>query len=159
MNRLKALRKNRGVTIRSLAESLGMNHSTLTLQEQGKRNFSITSSRAIADFFGVSVDKAVYSVKFGELGKTEELVKAELKRATAAVPRIQDVEELKSALLAFVHSASADTLEYKKRLLATFVERVTVSNDEIVIYFKFPIPGNGDTFKCDYSSAVVSINA
>ena len=33
-----------------------MNHSTLTLQEQGKRNFSITSSRAIADFFGVSVD-------------------------------------------------------------------------------------------------------
>ena len=56
MNRLKALRKNRGVTIRSLAESLGMNHSTLTLQEQGKRNFSITSSRAIADFFGVSVD-------------------------------------------------------------------------------------------------------
>ena len=56
MNRLKALRKNRGVTIRSLAESLGMNHSTLTLQEQGKRNFSITSSRAIADFFGVSAD-------------------------------------------------------------------------------------------------------
>lgn len=56
MNRLKALRKNRGVTIRSLAESLGMNHSTLSLQEQGKRNFSITSSRAIADFFGVSVD-------------------------------------------------------------------------------------------------------
>lgn len=56
MNRLKALRKSRGVTIRSLAESLGMNHSTLTLQEQGKRNFSITSSRAIADFFGVSVD-------------------------------------------------------------------------------------------------------
>lgn len=123
------------------------------------------------------------------LGKAEELVKAELKRATAAVPRIQDVEELKSALLSFVHSASADSLEYKKRLLATFVERVTVSNDEIVIYFKFPIPGNGDTFKCDlrnfadkvqnvltyftvsakfplvavyacdYSSAVVSINA
>lgn len=56
MNRLKALRKNRGVTIRSLVESLGMNHSTLTLQEQGKRNFSITSSRAIADYFGVSVD-------------------------------------------------------------------------------------------------------
>lgn len=56
MNRLKALRKNRGVTIRSLAESLGMNHSTLTLQEQGNRNFSITSSRAIADYFGVSVD-------------------------------------------------------------------------------------------------------
>ncbi len=56
MNRLKALRKNRGVTIRSLAESLGMNHSTLTLQEQGKRNFSTTSSRAIADYFGVSVD-------------------------------------------------------------------------------------------------------
>ena len=53
-----------------------------------------------------SVDKAVYSVKFGELGKAEELVKAELKRATAAVPRIQDVEELKSALLSFVHSAS-----------------------------------------------------
>lgn len=136
-----------------------------------------------------SVDKAVYSVKFGELGKAEELVKAELKRATAAVPRIQDVEELKSALLSFVHSASADSLEYKKRLLATFVERVTVSNDEIVIYFKFPIPGNGDTLKCDlrnfadkvqnvltyftvsakfplvavyacdYSSAVVSINA
>lgn len=56
MNRLKALRKNRGVTIRSLAESLGMNHSTLTLQEQGKRNFSTTSLRAIADYFGVSVD-------------------------------------------------------------------------------------------------------
>ena len=83
------------------------------------------------------------------IGKAEELVKAELKRATAAVPRIQEVEELKSALLAFVHSASADSLEYKKRLLATFVERVTVSNAEIVIYFKFPIPGNGDTFKCD----------
>lgn len=56
MNRLKALRKNRGVTIRSLAESLGMNHSTLTLQEQGRRNFSVETSQAIADYFGVSVD-------------------------------------------------------------------------------------------------------
>ena len=73
MNRLKALRKNRGVTIRSLAESLGMNHSTLTLQEQGKRNFSITSSRAIADFFGVSVDYLL-GASPGEMYK--KLVKA-----------------------------------------------------------------------------------
>lgn len=56
MNRLKELRKSRGVTLRLLAEKIGLDHSTLAHQEQGRRNFSVETSQAIADYFGVSVD-------------------------------------------------------------------------------------------------------
>ena len=52
--------------------------------------------------------------------------------------------KIKTALEGFIKSPNADSSEYKKRLLATFVDSIAVSNEKIVIYFKFPVPGTGD---------------
>ena len=52
--------------------------------------------------------------------------------------------KIKTALEGFIKSPNADSSEYKKRLLATFVDSVAVLNEKIVIYFKFPVPGAGD---------------
>lgn len=52
--------------------------------------------------------------------------------------------KIKTALEGFIKNPNADSSEYKKRLLATFVDSIAVSNEKIVIYFKFPVPGTGD---------------
>lgn len=101
-----------------------------------------------------SVEKAAYSAKFAELGRAEELVREELKRATAAIPAALDVEKLRAALLAFVKSPGSDSLEYKKRLLSTFVEKVAASKTGVTIYFKFPIPGNGGTYTGNFADSL-----
>lgn len=56
MNRLKALRLSRGLTIRALADQVGISHTQITHIENGKRNLTSKNASRVADFFGVSVD-------------------------------------------------------------------------------------------------------
>lgn len=114
------------------------------------KKLQIQKDKLLDLYLSGDVDKGSYSAKFAELGIAEELVKEELRRATAPVPIVQDLSLLKDALLSFVSSPQADSVEYKKRLLSTFVERVAVTNAELTILFKFPIPGNGETFKGEF---------
>lgn len=56
MYRLKELRLRRNLTIRALAEKVGVSHTQITHIENGKRNLTTKNAKIFADFFGVSVD-------------------------------------------------------------------------------------------------------
>lgn len=56
MNRLKELRLARKLTIRALAEKVGISHTQITHIENGKRNLTVETAQQFATFFGVSVD-------------------------------------------------------------------------------------------------------
>ena len=55
-SRLRALRKERGLTLQQLAKHFGMSHSTLSIYETGSRKPDMEMLKKLSDFFGVSVD-------------------------------------------------------------------------------------------------------
>lgn len=96
-------------------------------------------------YLSEGITKAVFAAKTRELEQREEFIEAELLRLDPGVPAVLTAEDVRRSLGAFLNSPNSDSPEYKKRLLATFVERITISNERVVIYFKFPIPGAGDS--------------
>ena len=56
MNRLRKLRKNRGLTSSQMAEVLGITDSAVRYIERGKRGFSEGSLARACEYFGVSAD-------------------------------------------------------------------------------------------------------
>lgn len=54
-NRIKKLRKKKGMTLKELGEAVGMLDSTLSQYETGKRNPKIETWQKLASYFGVSV--------------------------------------------------------------------------------------------------------
>lgn len=55
MNRLKELRKEKGLTQQGLADEIGITKRTYIYWEQGERQIKPDKAQALADFFGVSV--------------------------------------------------------------------------------------------------------
>jgi transcriptional regulator with XRE-family HTH domain len=56
MNRLKELRKAKGLTLRELSEEIGISFSSLGNIENERRGLSIKLAIKLADYFDVSVD-------------------------------------------------------------------------------------------------------
>lgn len=56
MNRLRELRKARGLTSIQLGEIIGLSDSTVRFIERGDRGFSMESLERACSYFGVSVD-------------------------------------------------------------------------------------------------------
>ena len=56
MNRIRQLRKERGLSITKLAESIGISYQSLQRYEAGKRDPGIQVLIKLADYFNVSVD-------------------------------------------------------------------------------------------------------
>lgn len=106
-------------------------------------------------YLSEALDKAAYAAKAGELERREEFLAREVRRLSPVVPESLTVEEVRAKLAGFVESANADSPEYKRRLLATYVDRITVSNERIVIYFKFPVPGLGDKAEKEFGDYFV----
>lgn len=57
--KLRTLRKRRGLTVRQLGDRLGVNHSHITKIETGENIPSLPLAIKIADSFGISVDQLV----------------------------------------------------------------------------------------------------
>lgn len=55
--RLKQLRENNNLTLRELAEDIGIGRSTLGEYENAETDPSLSHVRRIADYFGVSIDR------------------------------------------------------------------------------------------------------
>lgn len=70
MNRLKELRQKNNLTLKELAQKIGMANNTLSQYETGKREPKLETWQALADFFNVSVpylqgiDEGIYDLKF-----------------------------------------------------------------------------------------------
>jgi site-specific DNA recombinase len=101
------------------------------------------------------IDKAVYSARAGEFSSREQFLTSEVSRLSVPTTANVDASKIKTALDAFRKSANADSPEYKRRLLSAFVNKITVSNERLVIYFKFPIPGAGDKVEKSYDDYFV----
>lgn len=56
MNRLKELREERGLTVRSLENLIGINHSTITTYENETRDLNTNALKKFASFFEVTID-------------------------------------------------------------------------------------------------------
>jgi transcriptional regulator with XRE-family HTH domain len=56
-NKLRALRKRRGLTVRQLAAMLEVTHSHIVGIEKGKHNPSVEMVIKVADVFDVSIDR------------------------------------------------------------------------------------------------------
>ncbi|HHJ9028614.1 TPA: helix-turn-helix domain-containing protein, partial [Streptococcus pyogenes] len=70
MNRIKELRKEKGLTQQGLADDIGVHFRTLQNWENGKADIKSDKAQTLADFFGVSVG---YLLGFGTV--EEELEK------------------------------------------------------------------------------------
>ncbi|EEY79367.1 MULTISPECIES: helix-turn-helix transcriptional regulator [Streptococcus] len=55
-NRLKKLRKEKGLTQADLAKVLNTNQSRYGKYENGKTNLSIENAKKVAKYFGVTID-------------------------------------------------------------------------------------------------------
>lgn len=55
MNRLKELRKEKGLTQQELADKIGVTKRTLQRWENGEGNIKSDKAQRLADYFGVSV--------------------------------------------------------------------------------------------------------
>lgn len=55
MNRLKELRKDKGLSQQALAQQIGVHYRTLQNWENGKTHIKPEKAEQLADFFGVSV--------------------------------------------------------------------------------------------------------
>ena len=118
--------------------------SVLKSYERELKNIYGKRDRLLDLYLSGDISKAAYSEKAHDLETRAEYLQSEIKRMTPAAPVSVSAAALKKALTAYADSANADSPEYKKRILSTFVEKITISNEHIVIYFKFPVPGAGD---------------
>ncbi len=55
--KLRVLRKRRGLTVRQLAAMLGVTHSHIVGIEKGKHNPSVDMVIKVADVFDISIDR------------------------------------------------------------------------------------------------------
>lgn len=99
--------------------------------------------------------KDAYSAKADELSRREDFLAGEIKRLCPATPAGLTADDVRKKINEFIESANADSPQYKRRLLATYVDHITLSNERIVIYFKFPIPGLGDKAEKEFGDYFV----
>ena len=71
MEKLKELRKSKGISLKELGNVIGVAESTMSLYENGKREPDYETLLKIAEYFGVTVD---YLLR----GKEEERMPEEL---------------------------------------------------------------------------------
>ena len=72
MNRLKELRKEKGLTQQGLADEIGISKITVLRWENGERQIKQDKAQQLADFFGVSVG---YLLGYSEYNNNQELIK------------------------------------------------------------------------------------
>lgn len=70
MNRLKEIRKKKGLSLQQVADAVGLGNNTISRYETGKREPKLEMWQKLADIYGVSVpylqgiDKEIYDLKF-----------------------------------------------------------------------------------------------
>jgi site-specific DNA recombinase len=87
-----------------------------------------------------SMEIPTYNSRKAELASNLDFYLDKLARTQVAKPDMITLDLVKSRIAAFLKSAKADSLEYQKLLLTTFVDSVVADNENVVIYFKFPLP-------------------
>lgn len=95
-------------------------------------------------YLSESIDIPAYNERKLDIEKAIEYYTAKIEASTPIDPSIVTFDTVKSSIDKFLSSVVADTYEYKRLLLSTFVDCILIDNENIVIYFKFDLPGTGD---------------
>lgn len=70
MNRIKEVRKKKGLSLQQVADAVGVGNNTISRYETGKREPKLETWQALANFFDVTVpylqgiDEEIYDLKF-----------------------------------------------------------------------------------------------
>lgn len=73
MNRLKELRKEKGLTQQALADDIGVTKRTYIYWEQGQRDIKSDKAQQLAEYFGVSVG---YLLGYSDFVSKDEFIKS-----------------------------------------------------------------------------------
>lgn len=113
--------------------------SVVALTEEIKK-LTMQKERLLDLYLDGTLMKDAYNKKADELSSRLDFLNSKLR---SIVPKTVSIDpaKIKAAVRAYNESANGDSVEYKKRLLSTFVDSIAVSNETIVIYYKLPIPG------------------
>ena len=119
---------------------------------------STKSERLLDLYLDGGIDKAAYTAKRRELEEQVLLLSQEREKLQVA-PMVASVESLQAAIEKYGADQPTDALESTKILLATFVDRIEVSNEHIVIYFKFELPNaKGSTAEFSFVRKATSVS-
>ena len=119
---------------------------------------STKSERLLDLYLDGGIDKAAYTAKRRELEAQVLLLSQEREKLQVA-PMVASVESLQAAIEKYGADQPTDALESTKILLATFVDRIEVSNEHIVIYFKFELPNaKGSTAEFSFVRKATSVS-
>lgn len=110
--------------------------------EREVENINKQIDRLLTLYLDGSLDMDTYKKKKDELESSLEYYKVKIKNATVIDPNSITYEMIRDGLAGFLQSEKADSIEYKKLLLSTFLDRVEMTNENIDIYFKLPIQGS-----------------
>lgn len=87
-----------------------------------------------------SVEIPQYNSRKAELASSLDFYMDKLARTQVVKPESITLDLVRDRIGQFLKSSKADSLEYQKLLLTTFVDSVVADNDNVVIYYKFPLP-------------------
>ncbi len=86
-----------------------------------------------------AIEKDDYIKRKNELMNQLNFYEEQIKTLPKIDLNLLNFDFIKSSISNFCNSWKADTDEYKKMTLSTFVDSIIIDNSKIVIYFKFPI--------------------
>ena len=107
--KLQELRKNKGLTQEELAQCLFVSRAAVSKWESGRGYPNIDSLKAIAEFFGVTVDGLLSGDELLSLAREES--RETVKRSRDTVYSLLDIGALLLWLLPFFRQGAGDTVQ------------------------------------------------
>lgn len=117
MQRLRELRKEKGLTMKKLGEMVGVGESTISQYENGKRQPDFTTLDKLAEIFNVSVDYL--------LGRTDVPQQASQEKSTAN-------GELEENLVVYCRNGKTKELKLSAEKMKLFEKMLDAIKDEDV---------------------------
>lgn len=107
MNRIREIRKSKGISQQKLAEVLHVNQTAISQWETGKTSPNIDSAKAMADLFDVSMEYLLSDDAAEEKNKKPAAESHELSELERELIRLleQVPEERKAQVLAYIEAS------------------------------------------------------
>ena len=96
MNRIKEVRKKKGLSLQQVADAVGVGNNTISRYETGKREPKLETWQALANFFDVTVpylqgiDEETYDLKFATKKEAIDFIHKIMKIQNIKLKEIND---------------------------------------------------------------------
>lgn len=170
-NRIRELRKEKGISQKELADAIGISFQSISFFERGEKNPSIENWIKLANFFDVSVPELQgYESKNVPIAKFEKLIKEKPNDDYTKSVVAESIRQGQNAIKKEEHEwydklnnkiANLDILELQIVVnFANFLNNVDSNNDDLInkIYFATAIINNlaTNSYDKDKKTQVIS---